>query len=147
MAVSAMADALLLFGRGGQKGGDSRSLIEVDQLRARKRFAGLAHLFERAIDGAGSLAEIANRVLDRPDVLVHLVHQALKLAELFFGSFKYVPDLVALLLDGKHLEAHLGAGEDGGEGAWTGDGDAAAGLDLSLQGVAAHHLGVEALCG
>ena len=45
------------------------------------------------------------------------------------------------------MEAHLEAGEDGGEGGGAGDGDMALGLDLGLEGVAAHDLGVEAFGG
>ena len=70
-----------------------------------------------------------------------------KFSNSVFAPWRGLPDLVAFFLDGEHMEAHLEAGEDGEEGGGAGDGDVALGLNLGLQGVAAHDLGVEAFGG
>src|SRR5438309_1616102 len=101
MRVSAAEDALLLVGGGSEEGGDSCGLVEVDQLGAGKGFAGLANLFERAVDSPCADAELLDRVLYGSHLRLHFGHQGLEGSELLLGPFEHLPDFVSLLLDGK----------------------------------------------
>ena len=82
--------------------------------------------------------------LDLVDVAFHLVHEGAELGEFGFCALQDLPYFVAFFLEGEHVETHAIAGEDHEQGAGADDGDVALGLDLGLESVSAHYLGVEA---
>ncbi len=133
-----------VFAVGGEERGDAgRRGVEAKEIVG--RVAGLAHVAENPVDGAGADAEFLDSVLDGADLFFHGAHEVFEVAELGFGLVEDIPDLAPFLLDGEHGEAHLEGGEDGGERGGAGDGDLAFGLQFGLEAFAAHDFGVEAL--
>jgi hypothetical protein len=138
---------LVLFGGGGEEGGDAGGLFEFEEIGCACAGVDGGDVFEGAIDGCGLAADVAQGCLNGADLLFDFVHEAAEFFELAFGAGEDAPDFVAFFLDGEGVEPHLEAGEDGHEGGRASDGDAAVLLDVGLQAGAADDFSVEAFGG
>jgi hypothetical protein len=148
--AGAEGDSLLFVAGCGEErshGGDVFKADEVGDRLSGVEICGIGYIFQRFVDSAGADAELLDGILHGADLVFDLLHEAAVVFELFFRAGEDAPDLVPFFLDGEGVEAHLKAGEDGHEGGWAGDGDAALLLNFGLEAGTPHDFGVEGLGG
>jgi len=107
---------LVFVAGGGQKRGDLGDVFEADQVGYGCAGVDGGDIFKGFVNSPGADAQLLNRVLNGPNLIFDLLHQAAIGFELFFGAGEDAPDLVPFLLDGEGVEAHLEAGKDSHEG-------------------------------